>query len=193
MYMAVAWYLSWYSGTCIVISVFAAHLQCQMTADKPDQPDGTPKESPDISMLSPELQQQWHVDSNRHLGAVKVKPKSRVQAVWECNKCPAGQPHVWTALVSSRTRGTQCPYCSNRRVCVHNSLATIAPEVATYWDRNKNENTPEQVLAGSNSRAEWKCPGCNHEWKTQIFYLGCLCACCILQPSYVLYIKPSYV
>ncbi|KAL3144808.1 hypothetical protein ABBQ38_001917 [Trebouxia sp. C0009 RCD-2024] len=119
-------------------------------------------------MLSPELQQQWHVDSNRHLGAIKVKPKSRIQAVWQCNKCPAGQPHVWSALVNSRTRGSRCPYCSNRRVCVHNSLATIAPEVATYWDRNKNEKTPEQVLAGSNSRAEWKCPGCNHEWKAQI-------------------------
>ncbi|KAL3144807.1 hypothetical protein ABBQ38_001916 [Trebouxia sp. C0009 RCD-2024] len=119
-------------------------------------------------MLSPELQQQWHVDSNRHLGAVKVKPGSAIEAVWQCNKCPAGQPHVWTALVYSRTRGTQCPYCSNRRVCLHNSLATTAPEIATYWDRNKNQKTPEEVTAGSSSRAEWKCPDCNHEWKAQI-------------------------
>ncbi|KAL3145724.1 hypothetical protein ABBQ32_003255 [Trebouxia sp. C0010 RCD-2024] len=144
------------------------HLKCQMTTDKPGQPDGIPPVSPDTSLLSPELQQQWHVDSNRHLGAVKVKPKSGIQAVWQCNKCPAGQPHVWSAPVYSRTRGTQCPYCSNKRVCLHNSLATIAPEAATYWDRNKNQKAPEQVLAGSSSRAEWKCPDCNHEWKAPI-------------------------
>ncbi|KAL3144780.1 hypothetical protein ABBQ38_001893 [Trebouxia sp. C0009 RCD-2024] len=135
-----------------------------MTTDKPGQPDDTP----DISMLSLELQQQWHVDSNNHLGAVKVKPQSAIKALWQCHKCPAGQPHVWTAPVYRRTRGSQCPYCLNRRVCLHNSLATIAPEVATYWDGNKIQKAPEQVLAGSNSRADWKCPDCNYEWKAQI-------------------------
>ncbi|KAL3144772.1 hypothetical protein ABBQ38_001886 [Trebouxia sp. C0009 RCD-2024] len=146
------------------------HLQCQVTAShKPGQPDGTPPMSPDISMLSPELQEQWHVDSNRHLGAVKVKQQSAIKAVWQCNKCPAGQPHVWTAPVHRRTRGSQCPYCSNRRVCLHNSLATIAPETAKYWNHSKNRTAPEQVLAGSSSTAMWKCPACRYEWKAPIY------------------------
>ena len=127
-----------------------------------------PADSPNVSMLSPELQQQWHVDGNMHLGAVKVKPQSSIRAMWQCNKCPAGHPHVWTTTVLTRTRGTRCPYCSNKRLCLHNSLATVAPDVAQYWNRCKNLEAPEQVLAGSNSRAEWKCPACNYEWKAPI-------------------------
>ena len=81
---------------------------------------------------------------------------------------PAGQPHIWTATVHSRTWGTQCPYCSNKGVCLHNSLATIAPDVARYWNHSKNEKVPEEVLAGSNAKAEWKCPVCNLEWRASI-------------------------
>ncbi|KAL3143778.1 hypothetical protein ABBQ32_003607 [Trebouxia sp. C0010 RCD-2024] len=142
--------------------------RCQVTANKPGQPDDASPASPDISMLSPELQQQWHLSANMHLGAVKVKPRSAVKAVWQCNKCPAGQPHVWTAPVYRRARGTHCPYCSNRRVCVHNSLTTIAPEAIKYWNHSKNNKAPQQVVAGSSLRAEWKCPSCNYEWKAQI-------------------------
>ena len=124
-------------------------------------------------MLSPELQQQWHVDRNMHLGSIKIRPikirpQSGIKAVWQCSKCPAEQPHVWKAVVASRTQGTQCPYCLNRRVCLHNSLATIAPDVAQYWNHSKNKQTPEQMLAGSSFRAEWKCPTCSWEWAAPI-------------------------
>ena len=103
-----------------------------------------------------------------HLGAIKVKPRSQIKVVWQCNECPAGQPHVWTAIVGSRTRGTQCPYCSNRLVCLHNSLAAVAPGMTPYWNQSKNETAPEQVLAGSSFRAHWKCPTCKWEWQAPI-------------------------
>ena len=104
-----------------------------------------------------------------HLGAIRVKPNSSIKAVWQCDKCPAGQPHIWTATVYNRAqRGTQCPYCCNRLVCNHNSLATLAPKVARYWHYSRNKTTPEQVLAGSKRRAEWQCPACNFEWKASI-------------------------
>ena len=119
-------------------------------------------------MLSPEVQQEWLVDRNMHLGPIKVKPNSTIRAVWQCNKCPAGQPHVWTATVRCRTGGTQCPYCCNKLVCLHNSLATVAPETTQFWNHTKNKKTPEQTLAGSNSRAEWKCPTCKLEWQAPI-------------------------
>ncbi|KAL3144708.1 hypothetical protein ABBQ38_001833 [Trebouxia sp. C0009 RCD-2024] len=118
-------------------------------------------------MLSPELQQQWHAERNMHLGAIKVKPCSQILAVWKCDMCPAGQPHVWKTSVKHRTRGTKCPCCSNRLLCLHNRLATIAPDVAHYWDHAKNEKPPEQVLAGSSFRAAWKCPACKHEWQAR--------------------------
>ena len=120
-------------------------------------------------MLSSELQQQWHVERNMHLGPMKVKPQSAFKAVWQCDKCPAGQPHIWTTVVAKRTQGGQCPYCNNRLVCLHNSLATTAPGAAKYWNFNKNIATPDQVLAGSRFRAEWKCPSCQQEWQAPIF------------------------
>ena len=148
--------------------VSAGHWQCRATTNKPAPTTDTPHGSPDTSMLSAELQQQWDVERNMHLGAIRVKPNSGTKAVWQCNKCPMGQPHIWTAEVRRRVRGTQCPYCRNKRVCLHNSLATIAPDVARCWNYSKNQTMPEQVVAGSNAKAEWKCPACNLEWQAPI-------------------------
>ena len=120
-------------------------------------------------MLSSELQQQWHVERNMHLGPITVKPQSGIKVVWQCDKCPAGQPHIWKSTVAHRTRGTRCPYCSNRLVCLHNSIATIAPDAVQYWNHSKNDVAPDQLLAGSKFRAEWKCPTCQWEWQAPVF------------------------
>ena len=144
---------------------FAGHLHSQTTADTAGQAYDRASAAPDISMLSPELQQQWHVDKNMHLGPIKIKPQSNIKAVWQC---PTGQPHVWAAAVFNRTRGTQCLFCCNRLVCLHNSLATVAPDVAQYWDHSKNDTTTEQVTIGSSLRAKWKCPACSWEWQAAI-------------------------
>ena len=105
-------------------------------------------------MLRPELQQQWHVERNMHLGPLTIKPYSQIRAVWQCLQCPAGQPRIWTGVVTHRKqRSAQCPYCTNKLLCLHNSLATVAPNVAEYWDHSKNEKAPQQVLAGSKSWA----------------------------------------
>ena len=88
--------------------------------------------------------------------------------MWTCPNCPAGCPHIWSTKVSARTAGTGCPYCQGRKLCKHNSLATKAPTVARYWDYDKNAKTPEQTLAGSNLRVDWKCPDCIYEWQAQI-------------------------
>ena len=105
-----------------------------------------------------------------HLGSIRVKLQSNIKAVWQCDKCPAGQPHIWAAGVKDRTqKGSQCPYCCNREVCLHNSLATKAPDAARYWNHSKNEKAPEQVVAGSHSRAAWKCPYCSWEWRAPVF------------------------
>ena len=88
--------------------------------------------------------------------------------MWSCPNCPAGCPHIWKATVNQRVRGTKCPYCQGRSVCQHNSLATKAPRQTRCWNHDKNAKTPEQTLAGSNFRAEWKCPACSLEWQGQV-------------------------
>jgi len=123
---------------------------------------------PDISQLSPQLQQEWHPDNNALLGGIKFKPHSNKKVFWSCPNCPAGCPHIWQATVSSRTGGAKCPYCEGKSVCQHSSLATKAPRQTLYWNRDKNVKTPEQTLAGTNLRAEWKCPACSHEWQGQV-------------------------
>ncbi|DBA82290.1 TPA: hypothetical protein ACH3X2_000556 [Trebouxia sp. C0005] len=122
---------------------------------------------PDISELSPQLQQEWHPDNNALLGGIKVKPGSGRRVTWSCPNCPAGYPHIWQTSVSNRTRGSKCPYCQGRSVCQHSSLATKAPRQTRYWNHDKNPKTPEQTLAGSCLKAEWKCPTCSYEWQAQ--------------------------
>ncbi len=123
---------------------------------------------PDISELSSHLQQEWHPDNNVVLGGVKIKPYSNLKVLWSCLNCPSGCPHVWKTRVSHRTGGSKCPYCEGRKVCEHSSLATKAPRQVKYWNQDKNAKTPEQTIAGSAFRAEWKCPVCSHEWQGQV-------------------------
>ena len=145
------------------------HL-CYATATQPaEQRDNHSKSDlPDTSELKSHLQQEWHPDNNVLLSGVTIKPHSHRRVLWSCLNCPAGCPHIWLAAVFARTKGAGCPYCCGRKLCKHNSLATKAPMVARYWDHRKNASTPEQTLAGSGSRADWKCPDCGHEWQTAI-------------------------
>jgi len=145
-------------------------VHCQATASQPQkQQDKHLTEGlPDISQLSPQLQQEWHPDNDALLGGIKVTPGSGRRVMWSCPNCPAGCPHIWKATVSSRTRRARCPFCQGKSVCQHNSLATKAPRQTRYWNQDKNARTPEQMLAGSGFRAEWKCPACSHEWQGQV-------------------------
>ena len=142
------------------------HLCCATAA----QPERQHHKSglPDISELEPHLQQEWHPDNNALLGGIKVKPRSGRRVMWTCPNCPAGCPHIWLAVVSNRTAGTGCPYCQGRKVCKHNSLATKAPKQTRYWDHDKNAKALEQTLAGSQLRADWKCPDCSYEWQARV-------------------------
>jgi len=145
-------------------------VYCNATAAHPQQQQGKRLKPglPDIGELSPRLQQEWHPDNDVVLGGVKIKPYSGLKVMWSCPNCPAGRPHIWKTTVQSRTRGSICPYCKGRKVCEHNSLSTKAPRQVQYWNQDKNAKTPEQTLAGSCHRAEWKCPTCSHEWQAQV-------------------------
>ncbi len=88
--------------------------------------------------------------------------------MWSCPNCPAGCPHIWMTTVYSRTGGSKCPFCQGKSICQHSLLATKAPRQTQYWNSDKNAKSPEEVLAGSAFRAEWKCPTCSHEWQAPI-------------------------
>ncbi|DBA66780.1 TPA: hypothetical protein ACH3X2_001923 [Trebouxia sp. C0005] len=123
---------------------------------------------PNISLLRPELQRQWHHAKNQHLGDRQITGGSSLRVWWSCDQCPSGFPHEWSATVNQRQNtDTQCPFCTNRSLCRHNSLSIVAPAVAAYWDTAKNGVTPDQVVAYSDARRHWLCPKCGHSWQAQ--------------------------
>jgi hypothetical protein len=66
---------------------------------------------PDVSMLSPQLQLEWHPVNNTLLGNIKVKPHSNIRVMWSCPNCPAGCPHLEDESMSAYNRHqlpTQC-------------------------------------------------------------------------------------
>ncbi len=124
---------------------------------------------PDISLLPEELQAQWNEELNRHLGHILIKPYSTRKVWWACDQCPDGFLHAWEAFVHNRTQGAGCPFCSGHAICWHNTLARKAPEVALFWDAEKNHPmSPDQVTVSSNMKAHWKCSACLHEWQAPV-------------------------
>ena len=126
------------------------------------------QQDPDISRLDPALQQQWDHAANAHLGNIDIKPYSSRMVWWRCDQCPDGHLHRWEATVNNRSSGRDCPQCSGRKVCKHNSLATKAPEVAAQWDYGANDGTPDDVVAQSNTTVGWRCDICGHPWRARI-------------------------
>ena len=112
------------------------------TASQPQKQQGkcVKPSLPDISELSPHLQQEWHPNNSDVLGGIKIKPQSSRRLTWSCHNCPSGCPHTWKTSVYSRTRGSTCPYCAGRQVCQHNFLTTKAPSQLQYWNQDKNAN-----------------------------------------------------
>ncbi|DBA66737.1 TPA: hypothetical protein ACH3X2_001886 [Trebouxia sp. C0005] len=133
------------------------------------QPGKKASAVPDISLLRSELQRQWHHAKNQDLGDRQITTGSGLRVWWTCDKCPSGLLHEWLATVKDRQNmDSQCPYCTNNSLCQHNSLLTVAPAVAAYWDTAKNGLTPDLVMAGSHARRHWLCPKCGHSWQAMI-------------------------
>ena len=87
------------------------------------------------------------------------------ETVWW--KCSLG--HTWQALVSSRTRGNCCPYCSNKRILAgYNDLLTTHPAIAAEWDYSKNGTiSPKEVSYGSTKKYWWICSN-GHSYESPV-------------------------
>jgi hypothetical protein len=68
---------------------------------------------------------------------------------WRCIK-----GHMYSSMVSNRTRGKGCPFCSGKQVLAgFNDLQSQFPDIAAEayeWD-------PETITAKSNQKKDWKC------------------------------------
>nr|QBK86128.1 MAG: restriction endonuclease [Marseillevirus LCMAC101] len=117
----------------------------------------------------PELCKEW--DKNNLDPPEKYSPGSNKKVWWICRKNPCGC-HQWKATINNRTcknkRG--CPYCSNKKLCSHNNLLAMYPEICKEWNK-KNLYPPEKYSPHSGKKVQWICkkdPNKFHNWKSSI-------------------------
>ncbi len=140
----------------------------QQSANNQQSRSQSQQTGPDLSKLSPRLQQQFDNIQNAHLGDVVIAKFSRIQVAWSCDQCPSGYLHKWVQTPNNRAVNDGCPFCSGRRACRHNSLSTKSSAAAASWDYSANEGTPDDYTAGSNHRATWNCQDCGLSWQARI-------------------------
>jgi len=116
----------------------------------------------DLLTLKPELAKEWAYEKNS-LQPSQVTPGSEKKVWWKCK-----EGHYWKAYISNRNAGSDCPYCTNRKVLAgFNDLQTLNPELAKEWDSGKNALLPTQVTVMSNRKVWWICKE-GHSWKAEI-------------------------
>jgi len=119
----------------------------------------------DLATTFPAVAKQWHPTRNADLTPDRVLVGTDAKAWWRCEL-----GHVWKAAVRSRTsKGYGCPVHAGRKLLAgYNDLATRFPDVAAQWHPTRNADlTPDRVLAGSNTKAWWRCEQ-GHVWKVMI-------------------------
>jgi len=64
-----------------------------------------------LEVIKPTVAKEWHPAKNGSLTPADVAPSSNKKAWWLCKK-----GHEWDAVISSRSRGINCPYCSGEEL-----------------------------------------------------------------------------
>ncbi len=122
-----------------------------------------------LAKTNPSLARQWHPSKNRSLKPTQVVAGSTKEVWWKCSR---GPDHEWKTAVAVRTargRNGACPFCTNRRLSVTNSLAKRYPGIAAQWHPTKNEIAPDAIRCGSHLRVWWKCSKApDHEWQNTV-------------------------
>jgi len=63
----------------------------------------------DLASDRPDMYREWNYSKNENTPD-EVAPWSGKKVWWKCK-----EGHEWQALIRDRTKGNNCPYCSNRR------------------------------------------------------------------------------
>lgn len=115
----------------------------------------------DLETLRKEIAKEWNYMKNEKQPYEYLEHSGK--KVWW--KCQYG--HEWEATIDSRTRnGNGCPFCAGQRVISGvNDLLTVAPEIAKFWDYERNGSlTPDKICANSGKKVWWKCKK-GHTWQ----------------------------
>lgn len=131
----------------------------------------------DKSILDSTFFDEWNYEKNQGVEPKYVSVYSNKKFWWKCKN-----GHVWKQSPAHRSKGRNCPYCSNQKVLVgFNDLLSCFPDIAKEWDYEKNNVLPNEVVSKTNKKYWWKCSKCGHSWKTSVYVrtaMGCGCPNC---------------
>ena len=129
----------------------------------------------DLASRFPEIASEWS-ERNLPLTPDKVTAFKNTRVWWKCHL-----GHEWYTLISTRSGGSQCPYCSGIKLLIgFNDLATKYPTLAKEWSERNLPLTPDMVNEKSTKNVWWKCRTCGYEWKSVVRAraTGSLCPVC---------------
>ncbi len=112
-----------------------------------------------------DLISEWDLEKNGDSRPSDFLPGSNKEVWWRCSK-----NHSWSKSIKDRVNGSNCPYCTNKRVLAgFNDLATLYPELAKEWDYEKNGGLlPSQVIPGAEKKVWWICSR-GHSYNSYVF------------------------
>jgi hypothetical protein len=115
----------------------------------------------------PTFEQLWHPRKNGNLKPADVAAGSDRRVWWLCKVHPS---HEWEQRIVDRiNKNYRCPFCTNRRACPTNSLASQRPDLAQEWHAQHNfPLTPADVVAGADRKVWWRCRVCDWEWQATL-------------------------
>lgn len=122
------------------------------------------RKSNSFAVKNPEMVKEW--SSNNSISPDNITIGSSYKAKWICPKC--NKEYIAT-IYSRIIENSNCPFCSNRKVCTENSLAEYSERLVKEWNYEKNGDLlPENVPWSSSRKVWWKCSK-GHEWEVQIY------------------------
>lgn len=128
----------------------------------------------DLASQLPDVAVEWS-ERNLPLTPDKVSVFANRKVWWKCKN-----GHEWNTLISSRSAGSKCPYCSGITLLKgFNDLATRYPHLAAEWS-DKNPFAPDTVNDKSRKNVWWHCSKCGNEYQAVIYSRvnGLMCPVC---------------
>lgn len=117
----------------------------------------------DLATLFPEVANEWS-DKNEKK-STEVMAFANSEAWWKCRTCG----YEWNTLISTRSGGSKCPYCSGYTLLKgFNDLETTHSHIAAEWSEKNYPLNPCDVNEKSRRNVWWKCKTCGYEWKSVI-------------------------
>ena len=130
----------------------------------------------DLENKFPNIAAEW---SERNFPVLpnQVTAFKNQKAWWKCKTCG----HEWETLISTRSGGSKCPYCSGLKLLKgFNDFKTTHPSIAEEWSEKNYPLKPDMINEKSTKNVWWKCKTCGYEYKAVIKsrVRGLICPVC---------------